>query len=100
MTGANTGADHLTLNARITGRVQGVWFRAWTRDEAAGLGLVGWVRNRRDGSVEAVFAGPRPQVEEMVRRCHDGPPAAVVDQVETTPVEGLDMDFFDVRPTV
>lgn len=100
MTAAHTEADHLALKAHITGRVQGVWFRAWTRDEAAGLGLAGWVRNRRDGSVEAVFAGPRPQVEEMVRRCHHGPPAAVVDRVETTPVAGIDMDFFDIRPTM
>jgi acylphosphatase len=73
--------------ARITGRVQGVWFRAWTMDNAGELGLSGWVRNRRDGSVEALFAGEAKDVDEMLRRCHDGPPQAQVDAVEPAPAD-------------
>ena len=66
----------------ISGRVQGVWFRAWTVREAQSLGLDGWVRNRMDGTVEAAFSGEQAAVEEMLRRCHDGPRAARVDRVE------------------
>ncbi len=76
----------IALTARITGRVQGVAFRYWTRGEATALGLSGWVRNEADGSVEALFAGDPAAVAEMVGRCHSGPPAARVDGVETTPV--------------
>ncbi|MHA1600908.1 MAG: acylphosphatase [Alphaproteobacteria bacterium] len=67
----------------ITGRVQGVWFRGWTVDEAAARGLDGWVRNRRDGTVEAVFSGPEATVDTMIELCQSGPPAARVDTVET-----------------
>lgn len=69
----------------ITGRVQGVWFRAWTVEQAYALNLDGWVRNRRDGSVEAVFAGVADTVDDMIGRCRIGPPAAVVDRVTVTP---------------
>jgi acylphosphatase len=68
-----------TVLVRVTGRVQGVWFRGWTLDEAEALGLDGWVRNRRDGSVEALFSGPDAAVDAMVRACRRGPPAARVD---------------------
>ncbi len=67
----------------IAGRVQGVWFRAWTTQEASARGLDGWVRNRRDGTVEAAFQGPMEAVDEMVALCRTGPPAARVDAVET-----------------
>lgn len=73
------------LRAIIHGRVQGVWFRGWTVDEARQRGLDGWVRNRRDGTVEAVFAGEAALVDDMVRACWDGPPAAHVRTVETEP---------------
>ncbi len=73
--------------ARITGRVQGVWFRAWTVENAQGLGLSGWVRNRRDGGVEALFAGEAEAVDEMLLLCHDGPPHAKVDAVEPAPAD-------------
>lgn len=66
----------------IKGRVQGVFFRAFTREVGSRLGLVGWVRNLPSGSVEAVFEGERPDVEEAVRICHEGPPASRVDQVD------------------
>ena len=81
----------LALRVRIEGRVQGVWFRGWTADEARRLGLNGWVRNRRDGSVDALFSGPEDAVREMAALCHDGPPAArvtaVIETAEEAPSE-------------
>ena len=65
----------------ISGRVQGVWFRASTVKTARSLGLEGWVRNRSDGRVEAVFEGPSDVVRRAVSWCHDGPPAARVEGV-------------------
>ena len=73
------------VRLRITGRVQGVWFRGWTVDQGRELGLDGWVRNRRDGSVEAVASGPAARVDELIARCRKGPPAAMVDRVVVTP---------------
>ena len=70
----------------ISVRVQGVWVRGWAVETARELGLGGWVRNRRDGSVEAVLVGPERQV--AARRCHAGPPAARVDDVRA---EALDL---------
>ena len=71
-----------TLRIRVTGRVQGVWFRGWTRGEAERLGLDGWVRNAADGSVEAVTAGPGAAVDAMLAALHRGPELARVDGVE------------------
>ena len=65
----------------IRGRVQGVGYRAWVEERATVLGLPGWVRNRRDGSVEAVLAGPEAAVREMIEACRRGPVAARVDAV-------------------
>ena len=88
------------LRVRITGRVQGVGFRYWTEATATGLGLAGWVRNRRDGAVEAVFQGEPKAVEAMVEACRAGPRFARVAQVESfeeaEPVGG----GFHMRPTV
>ena len=72
----------------VRGRVQRVGYRAWTEHTALQRGLEGWVRNRHDGSVEAVFAGPAPVVEAMVEACRQGPPGARVetlDQDEAAP---------------
>jgi acylphosphatase len=66
----------------ITGRVQGVGFRAWVEHQAANHGLEGWVRNRGDGSVEALFAGPADVVADLIERCRRGPSTARVDGVE------------------
>jgi acylphosphatase len=66
----------------IRGRVQGVGFRAWTEVTALERGLEGWVRNRRDGSVEAVFVGPGHAVAAMIEECRRGPPGARVDFVD------------------
>ena len=74
-----------SIQVRIFGRVQGVGFRAWTEREARELRLRGWVRNRYDGSVEAVFEGPKPVVEKMLRMCWSGPWSARVSNLETKP---------------
>jgi acylphosphatase len=66
----------------IHGRVQGVGFRASCQQQASGLGLTGWVRNRWDGAVEALLEGPAEAVDAMVRWCRRGPPAAEVASVE------------------
>ena len=85
----------------VSGRVQGVFFRAWTSDRARGLGLAGWVRNRFDGRVEAVFEGTPESVDEMVRLCHEGPDHARVDSVlddRSETAEGL--EAFELKNTV
>jgi acylphosphatase len=66
----------------IHGRVQGVGYRAWTELTALERGLEGWVRNRRDGSVEAVFKGPDEEVAAMIAECRRGPPGARVDAID------------------
>lgn len=88
------------VRVRIWGRVQGVWFRGWTVQEATELGLDGWVRNRADGSVEAVFRGPPASVAEMVRRCWRGPPAARVERVDESEEPGPVEPGFASRPTL
>jgi acylphosphatase len=69
----------------IRGRVQGVGYRYWTRRTATARGLEGWVRNRRDGSVEAVLSGPEQAVAEMIALCRRGPDAARVESVAEEP---------------
>jgi acylphosphatase len=71
----------------IRGAVQGVGFRYWTRRAATARGLQGWVRNRRDRIVEAVFAGPEQAVADMVKLCRRGPDAAWVESVDEKPAE-------------
>jgi acylphosphatase len=66
----------------VRGRVQGVFFRVEARDRARSLGLAGWVRNQPDGSVEAVFEGPRERVDSMVAWCERGPRGAQVETVD------------------
>lgn len=72
----------LRLEMVVSGRVQGVWFRASTRKEARRLGLRGWVRNLPDGRVEAVFEGEDERLRQMLDWCHAGPPGAQVCQVD------------------
>jgi len=81
----------------VTGAVQGVYFRATTRDEAQERDLDGWVRNLDDGRVEAVFEGPEEAVEEMVGFCHEGSSAAEVENVDVTHEDPQDVDSFSVR---
>ena len=74
--------DTIRTHLIIEGRVQGVFFRDSTRREAVGLGLMGWVKNRFDGSVEVVAEGPRAAVEKLVQWCSQGPSAARVTNVQ------------------
>jgi acylphosphatase len=67
---------------RVHGRVQGVWYRGWTVDQATALGLDGWVRNRRDGSVEALASGPAAAVDALVAWARSGPEGARVDALD------------------
>ena len=66
----------------ISGKVQGVWFRANTKEKARQLNIKGWVRNLPDGRVEAVFQGEKEMVEEMIKWCYKGPPLAEVEDVK------------------
>jgi acylphosphatase len=81
----------------VSGRVQGVFFRDSTRREAARRGVAGWVCNRRDGAVEAVFEGPPADVKAMVVFCSSGPRGANVDAVETNDEEPQGLTGFEVR---
>jgi len=83
----------------VHGRVQGVWYRGWTVDQATALGLDGWVRNRRDGSVEMLVSGPEAAVAALIRRCHEGPPAAQVERIEEMETDETPPKGFAQRPT-
>ena len=76
--------ENIGIHALIKGRVQGVFFRKETQKQANARHVRGWVKNRADGSVEAVFEGKRQDVCDLVRWCEQGPPAADVTQVQTT----------------
>jgi len=90
----------------VRGRVQGVGYRAWVEHEALRRGLDGWVRNRRDGNVEAVFAGPPDAVAAMVAACRRGPPSARVEAVDARAGSPDDLaarhagEKFSLLPTV
>lgn len=90
-------SDHKTVEAVIHGRVQGVWFRAWTKKQADRRQLSGWVMNQRDGSVRALFHGPEAVVNDMLTACHHGPPAAQVTKVETAEAEPPTAEGFRIR---
>lgn len=89
----------LTVHIFISGRVQGVGYRAWVAEEARARGLAGWVRNLRDGRVEAVFHGERDIVSDMVETCRDGPPMASVGGVTNQAWPGSEPEGFSVLPT-
>ena len=84
----------------VHGRVQGVWYRGWTVDQAEALGIDGWVRNRSDGSVEILASGSDAAVEALIRRCHDGPQAARVARIEVTESDEAPPIGFAQRPTL
>jgi acylphosphatase len=90
----------------IRGRVQRVGYRAWTEYKALAQGLEGWVRNRRDGTVEAVFAGTPAAVAAMIEACRRGPPGSQVEAIEEcdAPAEDIALrrpgELFSVLPTV
>jgi acylphosphatase len=99
-------SDNIIRHVVVRGRVQGVGYRAFVEDEAQQRGLHGWVRNRRDGSVEAVFAGPRSAVESMIDVCRRGPMSARINALdqrdgrETDLIERAGGDVFSVLPTI
>ncbi|KAA0011009.1 MAG: acylphosphatase [Thermoplasmata archaeon] len=81
----------------IRGKVQGVWFRAHTKEMADKLSLKGWVRNLPDGSVEAVFEGDENSIKEIISWCHHGPPLARVSKVEVKYEEPQGEEGFRIR---
>jgi acylphosphatase len=87
-------AGYICRLARISGRVQMVWFRAWTVGEAENRGIAGWVRNRKDGSVEALFSGEADAVEAMLAACREGPPKADVTDIAIQPAVAPDAPGF------
>jgi acylphosphatase len=84
---------------RIFGRVQGVFFRNWAVGEARALGLTGWIRNRTDGSVEALAFGEAAAVEAFIAKCREGPPAAIVERIDMEAAEGEPPHDFRKVPT-
>lgn len=93
------------VHVRIHGRVQGVFYRQWTMTEARSRGLSGWVRNRVDGTVEAVFKGGTQQIADMFNACKRGSPRAFVTKVEyqlapDAPMEEIVDGVFDQKRTV
>ena len=86
------------LHAIVHGKVQGVWFRAWTRDMAREEGVFGWVRNLPDGSVETAAQGEKTNLDVFLKRLHDGPPLARVTRIDVERREPeATFDRFEVR---
>lgn len=90
-------SDRTRAHVFVSGKVQGVYYRANTRDTARERGVDGWVKNLDDGRVEAVFEGPKEAVDEMVEWCHTGSPAARVEGVDVDYEEPQGEDGFEVR---
>jgi acylphosphatase len=87
----------IARHVSVTGRVQGVFFRAWMRDQAVALGVTGWVRNCPDGRVDSHIEGDETAVGQLIERLHEGPPSARVEEVHVWEVETFDFDDFEVR---
>ena len=88
-----------TRKLRIHGEVQGVWYRAWSAETARELGVRGWVRNRRDGTVEMLVHGDEGAVDRMIARCREGPPAARVDGIDVEETAEAVPAGFEKRPS-
>ena len=82
---------------RVTGRVQGVFFRAWTQQQARELGVAGWVRNCGDGSVEAHVEGDQDAIDELIDLIREGPPDARVEKVDVEFADAEGLNSFEVR---
>jgi acylphosphatase len=91
--------DRVAARLIIKGRVQGVGYRWWAQGQAKALGLDGWVRNLRDGTVELLAAGPEEAIGRLIEACRQGPPAAAVQSVERLEADGEGLDGFEERPT-
>lgn len=87
----------IARHVRVTGRVQGVFFRAWTREQAERLVVFGWARNSPDGSVEAHLEGSEQRVAELIELMRRGPSGARVDHLEVAEVEPENHERFSVR---
>ena len=90
-------SDRTRAHVFVSGTVQGVFYRATTRDTAREMGIDGWVKNLADGRVEAVFEGTTEDVESMVEWCHEGSPQARVEDVEVEYGEPDGLDGFEIR---
>ena len=90
----------VTRRLLVSGHVQGVGMRAWVERQATRRGLDGWVRNRHDGRVEALFSGPPQQVQEMIDACRSGPPLARVERAVESEESEATAAGFRQRPTV
>ncbi|XP_014512731.1 uncharacterized protein LOC106771291 [Vigna radiata var. radiata] len=100
MTTQQGSSSTKTERVVIKGRVQGVFYRNWTIENATQLGLKGWVRNRKDGSVEALFSGSVDAVQEMEQRCRRGPPDALVTGLQVFPSDDDPGTGFQRKPTL
>ena len=89
--------DRAARRVRVIGNVQGVFFRAWTRDEAQRLGVSGWIRNASDGSIKAHVEGSEAGVEQLISRMREGPPGATVEDVQVQETAFESLDRFEVR---
>ncbi|HET9811148.1 MAG TPA: acylphosphatase [Sphingomicrobium sp.] len=87
----------IARRVRVTGRVQGVFFRAWAEQQARELGVNGWVRNAPDGSVEAHLEGDEAPVNAVIERLHQGPPSATVEDVQVSETVEENFNRFEVR---
>ena len=92
--------SRITYRVLITGHVQGVCFRDWTKSKANQLGIAGWVRNRKEGSVEAVISGSREHIEEILLAFENGPPAAKVESIQVNLHRPPQVFFFYQRSTL
>ena len=81
----------------VHGRVQGVWFRAGTKEKADELGLLGWVKNWQEGTVEIHAEGEKPQLEKFIAWCRKGTPAADVTSLEIDKVMAQEFKSFDIH---
>ena len=88
---------HVARHVRVTGLVQGVFFRAWTAEQARQLGVAGWIRNAADGSVEGHLEGERWAVQQLIDQLHRGPPSAQVAKVAVDEAESEGASGFEVR---
>jgi acylphosphatase len=101
-----TKGDRVIRHVFVRGKVQGIGFRVWTERQALSRGLEGWVRNRSDGSVEALFAGPPALVKSMIEQLRKGAPLSTVDRVDERDADSLELaakrnsEKFSLLPTV
>jgi acylphosphatase len=91
--------DRVAVRLIIIGRVQGVGYRWWAQGQARALGLDGWVRNLRDGSVELLAAGDTRAIDRLIAACRHGPPAAMVESIQRFEAEDEGFGGFQERPT-